>query len=248
MPASLCRMNDDNLNDLAAFRKRKAFLDDPANKPIWFNVGPPRFTSLAAETYPLVAALGELAADQSVGPKPVNAQQNSAEENLEADSIIMGGAYSEYCKDAGLIAESQQWDIPDTGWIRVREQTLLDQAKLLQTALEALTVAVPPAGVDHGITAARVATYGGFVDVFDQEIGKPGARRADRKGMTQAIPDRIRVIRGKFQSMEKLVKQFGGTPAGDLFVTGFLNSGDVDDLPGSPGPATPPASPPVTPP
>lgn len=64
--------------------------------------------------------------------------------------------------------------------------------------------------------------------------------------MSETIPDRVREIRGKFRSMEKLVPQYGGTPAGDLFVTGFVNSGEIDNLPGSP--ATPPVTPPVTPP
>ncbi len=177
----------------------------------------------------LIDALGALGADQSVGPSPIAAQQNTADEKLEADAIIM-------------IADSQQWDIPDSGWIRTGEQRLLDQAKLLRTKLTPLSVGSPAPGEGHGITAARVATYSGFVDKFEEEIGKPGARRGDRKGETQSIPDRCREIRGKFRSMDKLVKQYRGTPEGDLFAQGFLNSGSIDDLPGSP---TPPPAPPT---
>jgi hypothetical protein len=60
--------------------------------------------------------------------------------------------------------------------------------------------------------------------------------------MSASLPDRCREIRGKYRSMEKLVKQYRGTPAGDLFVQGFLNSGRIDDLPGAPNPpSTPPA-------
>ena len=106
----------------------------------------------------------------------------------------------------------------------------------------------PAPGDPYGITAARVAIYSDFVDKFEVEIGKPGAKRGDRKGMTQTIPDRCREIRGKYRSMVKLSKQFGGTPEGDLFVQGFLNSGSIDDLPGvkhHTPPVTPPTPPPV---
>ncbi len=128
-------MEDKYLNELAAFRKRKTFLETPENKLIWNGLGPARFTALAAEVYPLIDALGTLGANQSVGPSPGFAQQNSAEENLEADAIIMSNAISEYYKDQGMVADSQQWDIPETGWTRVREQTLLNQAKLLREKL-----------------------------------------------------------------------------------------------------------------
>ncbi len=220
------------LNRLGAFRKRKTFLEDPDNKPIWNGNSPARFTALAAEVYPLIDDLGALGADQSVGPSPIAAQQNSAEEDLEADAIILSAAISEYYKDQDMIADSQQWDIPDTGWTRAREQRLLDQAKLLRSKLTPLTVGAPAPGEPYGITAARVATYSDLVDAFEAEIGKPGARRGERKGETMSIPDRCRIIQGKFRSMEKLVTQFGGTPAGDLFVQGFLNTGNIDDLPG----------------
>ncbi len=153
----------------------------------------------------------------------------------------MSAAISDYYKDNNLIADSQQWDIPDSGWTRTREQRLLDQAKLLRTKLTPLSVGAPAPGEPYGITAARVATYSGLVDKFEEEIGKPGARRGDRKGETQSIPDRCREIRGKFRSMDKLVKQYRGTPEGDLFAQGFINNGSIDDLPGSP---TPPPAPP----
>ncbi len=58
--------------------------------------------------------------------------------------------------------------------------------------------------------------------------------------MSQTIPDRCREIKLKFRSMDKLVKQYGGTPEGDLFVQGFINSGSIDNLPGSPQPPAPP--------
>src|SRR4051812_45178565 len=77
------RMEDKYLNDLAAFRKRKAFLETPANKLIWNGLGPLRFTALTGEVYPLIDALGALAANQEVGPSPGYAQQNTDEENLE---------------------------------------------------------------------------------------------------------------------------------------------------------------------
>ncbi len=124
----------------------------------------------------------------------------------------MSAAISEYYKDNNLIADSQQWDIPDSGWTRTREQRLLDQAKLLRTKLTPLSVGVPAPGEPYGITAARVATYSGLVDKFEEEIGKPGARRGDRKGETQSIPDRCREIRGKFRSMDKLVKHTAARP------------------------------------
>jgi hypothetical protein len=237
-------MEDKYLNELAAFRKRKAFLETPENKLIWNGLGPVRFTALAGEVYPLIDALGDLGANQSVGTSPGYAQQNSAEELLEADAIIMSGAISEYYKDAGMVADSQQWDIPDTGWTRAREQTLLNQAKLLRDKLLPLSVGAPAPGEPYGITAARVATYSALVDAFEEEIGKPGSKRSDRKGMTKTIPDRCREIRGKYRSMVKLSKQFGGSPEGDLFVVGFLNSGSIDDLPGVKH-HTPPAAPPV---
>ncbi len=134
-------MEDLHLNQLAAFRKRKTFLETPENKLIWNGLGPARFTALAAEVYPLIDALGNLGANQGVGPSPIAAQQNTHEENLEADAIIMSAAISEYYRDQGMIADSQQWDIPDTGWIRAREQKLLDQAKLLREKLTPLSVA-----------------------------------------------------------------------------------------------------------
>jgi len=125
-------MEDKYLNELAAFRKRKTFLETPENKLIWNGLGPLRFTALTGEVYPLIDALGALAANQEVGPSPGYAQQNTDEENLEADAIIMSAAISEYYRDAGMVADSQQWDIPDTGWTRAREQKLLNQAKLLR--------------------------------------------------------------------------------------------------------------------
>ena len=66
--------------------------------------------------------------------------------------------------------------------------------------------------------------------------------------MSQTIPDRCREIRGKFRLMEKLSGQYGGTPEGDLFVIGFHNAGNIDDLPGVQHPTTPttPLTPPPT--
>jgi hypothetical protein len=119
--------------------------------------------------------LGALAADQSVGPSPIAAQQNNAEQNLEADAIIMSAALFEYYQDQGMVADSQQWDIPDTGWTRAREQKLLDQAKLLRDKLTPLSAGSPAPGAAYGITAPRLASYSGFVAAFEAEIGKPGA-------------------------------------------------------------------------
>ena len=176
-------MQDEFDNNLGMARTVKTFLEDSANKPIWFNQPPMRFTTRAAELYPAIDSFSTLAASQSVGPKGSADQQNIYETALEDACYPLANALHEYYLDNSAADQAAEWDLSLTAWRKMREQSLLGKAERLIEQLTNLTNNLPPKGAEYGINASAVTALSDAADNYGDAIGKPTARRAQRSAL-----------------------------------------------------------------
>ena len=230
-------MDDEFENDLGMARRVTAYLEDSANKPIWLNQPPMRFTTRSAELYPAIENFAKLGAQQSTGMKGSADQQNLYETALEDAAYPLSNALHEYYMENNAADKAAEWDLSMTQWRRMREQSLLGKAERLIEQVTGLTEAVPPKGEDHGITTAKVTTLTSAADNYGDEIGQPTKRRTQRRTDTAALRPTWRGVREILEAMDKLVVQF---PKG--FADGWFSARRIDDLGHGPGkPAAKPA-------
>ncbi len=244
-------MKDEFVQKLAMFGRVKDYLQNPANKPRWFNQKPKAFTTLEAQFELQAGEVGAFGDQQSQTLTGVTDQQNTAEQALEDAAAPLARALRLLFIKQGNLTDAAKWDMTLTDWRRLQESVLLDRARSLLEALLPQTTGTPPAGADYGIDTDASDLFSDRIDAYATIIGAPGSARSTKKAQTGSIRSRFQVPDDTLAGMDDLAPQFAtnadGSPNvdGKLFVDGYFNArriGGQSSGGTTPPPATSPAS------
>lgn len=223
-------MRDEFVHKLTMYGRVKAFLQNPLNRPVWFDKKPKAFTTLAAQFETAATSVGAFGDSQSQTLTGVTDQQNAAETALENTAAPLGRALRLLFLAQNNLAAAAPWDLTLTDWRKLQEQVLLDRARALHAALLPHTTGTPPAGADYGMDAEAAELLADKIDEYAGVIDAPGAAVSAKKAKTGSLRARFQVPDGFLAGMDDLAPQFGrnadGTvnEAGQLFVDGYFNA------------------------
>lgn len=237
-------MNDYYLNRLNMGRKVLACLNKPEHLALWQNQPPVKFTTKAAEAAALLAELEALAGKQSLATNGTAADKRREEKELEDVAHALGRAVVACCRDTGDEQGGTPFDLPISGWRKLRDETLLGKARELTAKAAAL--AATPGGADYGITPAAVAALKKEADDYAALIAAPDAAIGERKALTASVRPAFAAFEAKLQEMDDLILAFRSTPAGAHFVATYFEARTINDrgvgpAEKKPTPAPPPA-------
>lgn len=238
-------MNNIINNRIDAFRARLAVLANPDHTAAWEGIAPLKFTEKATAARSLTAVLVELAGRQTATIVGHAQDKRREEKELEDEAHQLGRAMVNCCKDANDLATAAKYDLQISGWRRLRDEILLNKARLL--AADAGTLAAGAAAAHaagYGITPAAIAKLEKEAADYEGVITAPVNAIGERSTLTAGLLPKSREIAELFDQMDDLAIQFRGTPAGDAFVATWLASGQIIDRGHRPGDdGTPPAPP-----
>lgn len=237
-------MNDYYLNRLNMGRKVLACLNKNEHKALWHNQPPVKFTAKVAEAAVMLTELEALAGKQSLATNGAAADKRREEKELEDVAHALGRAVVACCRDAGDEAGAAPFDLPISGWRKLRDEILLGKARELETKAAALAATV--GGADYGITSAAVASLKKEADDYAALIAAPDTAIGGRKALTASVRPAFAALEAKLQEMDDLILAFRSTEAGAALNAAYFAARSINDR-GSgptekkPAPAPPPA-------
>lgn len=226
-------MNDYYLNRLNMGRKVFACLDAPEHEPLWKNLPPLRLTAAIGEGRSLLAGLETLAQQQGQATNGSAADKAREEKELEDAAHELGRLVVRCCRAAGDEAGAATFDLPISGWRRMRDENLLQTARALEAKAAAL--AATPAGADYGITAARVAEVKKEADDYAALITAPDDAIGGKAAVTKQVRPAFAAFEDKLQEIDDLILVMRGTAAGALFVSKYEQARTINDRGRRPG-------------
>lgn len=232
-------MKDIYTNRLDSFRTTLAYLDQPANRALWFNQPPARFTSRVAEAQTAVITLAEFCRQQETIITGAAEDKAREEAELEAAAYSLGLAVAECSRSLGNETDAAKAEFSLSAWRRMRDATLLATARQVIQLAQGLLSTQATASAECGITAALIASTSKEADDFETIINTPQSAIAGRKAMTALLRDQFNAVEAIFGSLDNLVVQFSNT----VFVQGYQAARITRDL--GHGPGEPPAPPPT---
>lgn len=238
-------MKDEFVNRMGMFKTTLTTLNSAEHKPIWFNLPPVIFTTKVATAESAVTALEQFCAAQ--GTATTGSTEEKSREEREAVDVAhrMGRALVEWFRDHNDETNAAKVNYTISQWREFRDQTLKDK---LQTALSlAQGVAGGPLAADaiqYGITNASVLALGKEIQEYINVISAPQASIAERKSRTGAMRSQFNTVESKFDTLDNLILQYGGTSDGRHLISAYQASRVVRDLGHGPGPHPQPPAPP----
>lgn len=233
-------MKDEFVNRLGMFRTATGTLNRPEYLPVWQNQPPQIFTTKATAAMQAVEDLADFTAQQQAVLTGAADRKATEEDELEQEAFRFGGVLAIWLRDQGDTENAAKVDFPLSGWRRMRDETLLQQARLLQQLGEA-ALATPEATTAevYGITPAALAKLTKEADDFAAVISNPQQAIAERKARTRQLRDRFNEVESQFQTLDRLIELFHTTPEGRNLIAAWHTSRIIRDL--GPGPLTPPS-------
>lgn len=229
-------MNNIINNRIDSFRARIAILADPAHTPVWDGKAPLVFTEKVATARSKTSELVKLAGRQTAAIAGHAAEKRREEKELEDAAHRFGRALVTYCKDTGDLATAGKYDFPISGWRRIRDEVLLEKARLLAADAGLVsTGTAATAAAKYGISSASIARLLKETEDYEKVITAPVNAIGERSTLTAGLLPKSREIAELFDQMDDLALQFRGTPAGDAFVATWLASGQIIDRGHGPG-------------
>lgn len=232
-------MTNEFTNRLDSFRTTLTFLDQPANRALWFNQPPVRFTTRVAEAQAAVADLAEFCRQQETIITGAAEDKAREQAELEAAAHALGLAVAECSRSLGNETDAAKAEFSLSAWRRMRDATLLATARQVILLAQGLLTGQPAAAAECGITTALIASTSKEADDFQAIISAPQGAIAGRKAFTALMRDRFNAVEAIFTSLDNLVVQFENA----VFVQGYQAARITRDLgrgPGAESPAPPP--------
>ncbi|MBL9131653.1 MAG: hypothetical protein JNG86_10665 [Verrucomicrobiaceae bacterium] len=237
-------MNDFYLNRLNMGRKVYACLDNPLHVPLWEGQPPLRLTNAIAEGRVMLAGLENLAKQQGLDPTGSATDKAREEKELEDAAHELGRLVVNACRDAGDEAGAATFDLPISGWRRMRDETLLQTARSLEA--KAGQIATTPKGAEYNITPAAVAALKKEADDYAALIVAPDDAIGGRAAVTKKIRPAFAAFEAKLQVIDDLILPLRRTEAGALFVAKYQEARTINDRGRRPDKdETPPPAPPA---
>lgn len=246
-------------NRLISFRARLQCLDEPGHRLVWEGQPPAIFGNKVGLIRTQLAALIADTTAQSTPITGTAAQKEAAETALENAAHALGRMVVLYAHDHQNEVLAHKFDVPLGHWRKLRDEPLLERARLLAEEAAALIAQDPTGALDYSITPGALAPYQAKVDAFAATIVAPHQSIAHRSVLTASIPEQVRALSRLFENIEDILPQFT-TPAGLAFAAAYRSSAPIinrghryetpdDDIPESetgtgtsatpPGPADP---------
>ena len=215
-------MQDEFVNRLGMFRTALGTHNRPEHQSVQQNQPPAIFATKVA--------VAQQAVDE--------------EAELEQEAYVFGGALAIRFLDQGNEENAAKVDLPLSGWRRLRDQQLLEKAKLVHQLGESVTSGPNAAtATDHGITPDSLAKLKKETDDYDAVITAPQQAIAERKARTRQLRDRFNAVESQFQTLDRMVQLFRATPAGQDLIAAWQASRVTRDL--GRGPSQPPVEDPT---
>ena len=234
-------MNDYYLNRINMGRKVFACLDESGHTPLWQNVPPLRLTAAVAETRVALAGLEDLAMRQGEATTGSAADKRREEKELEDAAHELARLVVRCCRAAGNEAAAATYDLPVSGWRRMRDETLLQTARSLELA--ATECAASPSGADYGITPARVAALKKEADDYDALVVAPDNAISGRAAISRSLRAAFADFENRLEEIDDLILPLRATAAGALFQAKYEEARKINDRGHGPRPEEPAPTP-----
>jgi hypothetical protein len=237
-------MNGRTANLLASYRTRLACLDQADHVPLWKNQPPVIFTTKVAAARAAVETLAATAGRQSASIAGTTAAKRREEKELEDTGYNFGRLLVALATDRGDLTTAAKYDVPISNWRALRDEALLQRARLLHADGTALATGPNAAAANtYGITTASLALLKKETDDYAAFIVAPQDAIADRSALTESLPQLLRATSALFDQLEDFLPQFGTTPAGQSFLAAYRANASINQR--GRGPTPSPASPPT---
>lgn len=207
-------------NHLLSFRARPRCLDEPAHALVWRDQPPPIFGRKVGEIRAKLETLSADAAVQSAPATGVAAQKDRAETALENAAFALARLVVVQAQDAHDDVLAHKFDSPISHWRKLRDEPLLQRARLLETEARKVAVADPAQAALYGITPTALDAYHATVENYAAFIVAPHDTIAHRHVLTTSLPAQVRALTALFDQIADLLPQFT-TPEGLAFAAAY---------------------------
>jgi hypothetical protein len=152
----------------------------------------------------------------------------------------VGNGLAEFFRDAMDETNAAKVEFAESQWRRWSGEELLGHARTVAQLAQAVVgnPATAQAAAGYGLTAAAVARVTKEADDYAQFVNAPATAIGSRAALTRDLRNRFRAVDVVFDSMDRLVVQFG---TASIFVAGYFNSRQVIDRGHGPAPTPAPA-------
>ncbi len=220
-------MNDYYLNRINMGRRVFACLDAPAHELLWKDQPPLRLTAAISEARVIFQDLETQAQKQSLATSGNAMDKLREEKELEDSAHELARLVVRCCRAAGDEATAAAYDLPISGWRRMRDETLLQTARTLEA--KAAQIATTPAGTQYGITTARVAELKKEADDYAALIVAPDDAISARAVSQQKNRSHFARFSEALEEIDDLILPLRRTVAGAELVEKYQDARSIND-------------------
>ena len=237
-------MKDEFVNRLGMFRTTLGTLNRAEYKPVWENQPPAVFATKVEAAGQAVEELAEFGRQQETATAGATEQKQIEEAELEQEAYVFGGVLAIWLRDQGDEENAAKVDMTISGWRGLRDQQLLEKARLVHQLGEGVTTgADAEAAAAYGITPEALASLKKETDDYDAAITAPQQAIAERKARTRQLRERFNAVESQFQVLDRLIELFRATPTGRDMIAAWQASRVIRDLGHGPSSQPPEESP-----
>lgn len=223
-------MRDEFVNRLAMFQTSLGTLNAPQHKPLWSQQPPMIFTKKVDVAAAAVADLEAFARQQEADTTGTTEDKRREEAELEDAAYLFGSTLAIWFRDQGDESRAAQVDLPRSGWRDLRDQQLLEKARLVRDlAQTVLDGASSEAAAEYGISQEGVQSFVKEVDDYAAVITAPQQSIADRAARTRQLRQRFNAVEKQFEELDRLLLHFGSTPEGRALIAAYQGSRIIHD-------------------
>ena len=224
-------MQDEFVNRLGMFRTALGTLNRPEYKTVWENQPPAIFATKVETVGQAVEDLAEFGRQQETATAGATAQKEIEEAELEQEAYVFGGVLAIWLRDQGDEENAAKVDLTLSGWRRLRDQQLLEKARLVHQLGEGVTTGpdAETAGA-YGITTEALEKLKKETADYDTVITAPQQAIAERKARTGQLRQRFNAVESQFQVLDRLIELFRATPEGRDMIAAWQASRVIRDL------------------
>jgi hypothetical protein len=239
-------MNDRIVNHMNMARRALACLNKAEHAAIWAAVPPMIFSAKVTAAGALLTEAEDLAQKQTRDTTGTTEDKAREEKELEDICFTLGNALVDCCLDAGDATGAAPYDIPIYKWRILRDETLLQRADDLATAINARIAADAITASQYGLNAAAHSQLVKETNDYRAYIVAPDTAIGERATATRALRAKVKELLAAFEPIDRLIVQYKTTPAGETFVNTYFTARTIHDRGHGPG-EDDPAPTPVTP-
>ena len=223
-------MRDEFVNRLAMFQTCLGTLNSAEHKPVWFQQPPLIFSTKVEQAAQAVADLEAFARQQEADTTGTTQDKQREEAELEEAAHLFGSTLAIWFGDQDDQANAAQVDLPPSGWGALRDQQLLEKARLARDLGQSVVDgAQAEEAAAYGISAEEVARLSKEIDDYAAAITAPQQSIAQRRAITAQLRDRFNAVARQFDALDKLILHFGRTAGGRALIATYQASRIIHD-------------------